>query len=105
MVMFRERQSADEELKAWEFWHSRQHSLKQRVLDIGQQVPPRFSFNVAPYINQNFYSVTSNVPSKLRARTQAVRQAHTRKLEAKCSSQTCLAHNFIYVVPSTDESW
>jgi len=78
MVMFRERQSADEELKAWEFWHSRQHSLKQRVLDIGQQVPPRFSFNVAPYINQNFYSVTSNVPSKLRAHSSRETSAHKK---------------------------
>ncbi len=23
----------DEELKAWHFWHARQHSVKQRILD------------------------------------------------------------------------
>ncbi|GFW45333.1 protein grainyhead [Trichonephila clavipes] len=31
--MFREEKPSDEELKAWQFWHSRQHSVKQRILD------------------------------------------------------------------------
>ena len=35
MVVFREDKHLDDERKAWEFWHSRQHSYKQRVLDIG----------------------------------------------------------------------
>ncbi|KAK3089720.1 hypothetical protein FSP39_005877 [Pinctada imbricata] len=34
MVVFREDKSLDDERKAWEFWHSRQHSHKQRVIDI-----------------------------------------------------------------------
>ncbi|XP_067142512.1 grainyhead-like protein 1 homolog isoform X1 [Centruroides vittatus] len=33
MLIFREEKSAEEELKAWQFWHSRQHSVKQRILD------------------------------------------------------------------------
>ncbi|KAF8785140.1 grainyhead-like protein 1 homolog isoform X2 [Argiope bruennichi] len=33
MLMFREEKPPDEELKAWQFWHSRQHSVKQRILD------------------------------------------------------------------------
>jgi len=33
-VVFREEKVAAEELKAWEFWHSRQHSVKQRIFDI-----------------------------------------------------------------------
>ncbi|XP_035214512.1 protein grainyhead-like, partial [Stegodyphus dumicola] len=33
MLMFREEKPADEELKAWQSWHSRQHSVKQRILD------------------------------------------------------------------------
>ncbi|XP_054721356.1 protein grainyhead-like [Uloborus diversus] len=33
MLMFREEKPHDEELKAWQFWHSRQHSVKQRILD------------------------------------------------------------------------
>ena len=39
MVVFREDKHLDDERKAWEFWHSRQHSYKQRVLDIGINLP------------------------------------------------------------------
>ncbi|KAL8574873.1 hypothetical protein ACOMHN_003433, partial [Nucella lapillus] len=34
MLVFREERSQEEESKAWQFWHSRQHSYKQRILDI-----------------------------------------------------------------------
>ncbi|XP_037888333.1 protein grainyhead isoform X5 [Glossina fuscipes] len=33
MLMFREEKSPEDEIKAWQFWHSRQHSVKQRILD------------------------------------------------------------------------
>lgn len=33
--MFREEKSPEDEIKAWHFWHSRQHSVKQRILDAG----------------------------------------------------------------------
>lgn len=33
MLVFREEKTQDEEVKAWQFWHSRQHSIKQRILD------------------------------------------------------------------------
>lgn len=33
--MFREEKSPEDEIKAWQFWHSRQHSVKQRILDAG----------------------------------------------------------------------
>ncbi|XP_055933313.1 protein grainyhead-like isoform X5 [Argiope bruennichi] len=33
MLVFREEKSPEDELKAWKFWHSRQHSVKQRILD------------------------------------------------------------------------
>lgn len=33
MLMFREEKSPEDEIKAWHFWHSRQHSVKQRILD------------------------------------------------------------------------
>lgn len=36
MVVFRDDKSVEDEQKAWEFWHSRQHSHKQRVIDIGK---------------------------------------------------------------------
>ena len=34
MVVFREEKAEEEELKSWQFWHSRQHSVKQRILDV-----------------------------------------------------------------------
>lgn len=33
MLVFREEKSHEDEIKAWQFWHSRQHSVKQRILD------------------------------------------------------------------------
>lgn len=33
MLVFREEKTQEEEVKAWQFWHSRQHSIKQRILD------------------------------------------------------------------------
>jgi hypothetical protein len=36
MLMFREEKSPEDEIKAWQFWHGRQHSVKQRILDAGK---------------------------------------------------------------------
>lgn len=36
MVVFSEDKNRDEQLKYWKYWHSRQHTAKQRVLDIGE---------------------------------------------------------------------
>jgi transcription factor CP2-like protein len=33
LLVFREEKSHEDEIKAWQFWHSRQHSIKQRILD------------------------------------------------------------------------
>ena len=33
MVLFRDGKSPDDEQKFWQYWHSRQHSTKQRILD------------------------------------------------------------------------
>jgi transcription factor CP2-like protein len=33
LLVFREEKTHEEEVKAWQFWHSRQHSVKQRILD------------------------------------------------------------------------
>ena len=38
MVVFSEDKNRDEQLKYWKNWHSRQHTAKQRVLDIGKTV-------------------------------------------------------------------
>lgn len=34
MLVFRDGKSEEEELKAWQFWHHRQHSVKQRIIDV-----------------------------------------------------------------------
>ncbi|KAK3606177.1 hypothetical protein CHS0354_010815 [Potamilus streckersoni] len=34
MAVFRQDKHLEDEKKAWDFWHSRQHSFKQRVMDI-----------------------------------------------------------------------
>lgn len=34
MLVFREGKSQEEEIKAWQFWHQRQHSVKQRIIDV-----------------------------------------------------------------------
>ena len=33
MVVFREGKTTEDENKCWNFWHTRQHSVKQRILD------------------------------------------------------------------------
>ncbi len=40
MVVFSEDKNRDEQLKYWKYWHSRQHTAKQRVLDIGEVSSP-----------------------------------------------------------------
>lgn len=40
MVVFSEDKNRDEQLKYWKYWHSRQHTAKQRVLDIGKAALP-----------------------------------------------------------------
>ncbi|XP_053393809.1 uncharacterized protein LOC123523670 isoform X2 [Mercenaria mercenaria] len=44
MVVFREDKHLEDERKSWEFWHSRQHSYKQRVIDIDT----KNSINIGP---------------------------------------------------------
>merc|ERR1719350_2286847 len=34
MLVFRDGKSEEEEIKAWQFWHHRQHSVKQRIIDV-----------------------------------------------------------------------
>uniref|UniRef100_A0AC35TSX7 CP2 domain-containing protein n=1 Tax=Rhabditophanes sp. KR3021 TaxID=114890 RepID=A0AC35TSX7_9BILA len=34
MVVFREDKSHEDELKTWQFWHGRQHSSKQRIMEV-----------------------------------------------------------------------
>lgn len=39
MVVFAEDKSREEQLRHWKYWHSRQHTAKQRCIDIGAWAP------------------------------------------------------------------
>lgn len=43
MAVFSEDKNRDEQLKYWKYWHARQHTAKQRVLDIGKAKPELLS--------------------------------------------------------------
>ncbi|CAM9326081.1 unnamed protein product [Lampetra planeri] len=49
MVVFSEDKNRDEQLKYWKYWHSRQHTAKQRVLDIADY---KESFNTIGNIEE-----------------------------------------------------
>lgn len=34
MVVFREDKTYEDEIKTWQIWHKRQHTAKQRILDV-----------------------------------------------------------------------
>lgn len=36
MVVFAEDKSREDQLRHWKYWHSRQHTAKQRCIDIGK---------------------------------------------------------------------
>lgn len=40
MVVFGEEKCRDDQLKHWKYWHSRQHTAKQRCIDIGEELAP-----------------------------------------------------------------
>lgn len=54
MLMFREEKSPDDEIKAWQFWHGRQHSVKQRILDAGKLLVQIFTKKL---ISENIHVV------------------------------------------------
>lgn len=73
MLMFREEKSPEDEIKAWQFWHSRQHSVKQRILDAGMYIYI-YTWNIIT--NKQFYYYmpyplswffTNNFPALLKA--------------------------------------
>ena len=79
MVVFREDKHLDDERKAWEFWHSRQHSYKQRVIDIGTLLPlyPAFTFAALRSdinINQLTTTISNMKPTKLLIRSSSKSQ-------------------------------
>ncbi|XP_032817474.1 grainyhead-like protein 2 homolog isoform X2 [Petromyzon marinus] len=62
MVVFGEDKSREEQLKYWKYWHSRQHTAKQRVIDIasiGTQADYKESFNTISNIEEIAYNAIS----------------------------------------------
>ncbi|XP_028326688.1 grainyhead-like transcription factor 2a isoform X2 [Gouania willdenowi] len=56
MVVFREDKGRDEQLKNWKYWHSRQHTAKQRVLDIADY---KESFSTIGNVEEIAYNAVS----------------------------------------------
>ncbi|CAM9563715.1 unnamed protein product [Lampetra planeri] len=56
MVVFGEDKSREEQLKYWKYWHSRQHTAKQRVIDIADY---KESFNTISNIEEIAYNAIS----------------------------------------------
>ncbi|XP_056330925.1 grainyhead-like protein 2 homolog [Danio aesculapii] len=56
MVVFGQEKCRDEQLKYWNYWHTRQHTAKQRVLDIADY---KESFNTIGNIEEIAYNAVS----------------------------------------------
>ncbi|XP_053183613.1 grainyhead-like protein 2 homolog [Scomber japonicus] len=56
MVVFGEDKCRDEQLKNWKYWHSHQHTAKQRVLDIADY---KESFNTIGNVEEIAYNAVS----------------------------------------------
>ncbi|KAM4736051.1 grainyhead-like protein 2 homolog [Anableps anableps] len=56
MVVFGEDKSRDDQLKNWKYWHSRQHTAKQRVLDIADY---KESFSTIGNVEEIAYNAVS----------------------------------------------
>lgn len=61
MVVFGEDKCRDEQLKHWNYWHTRQHTAKQRVLDIGKNLCACFPYYLGIHLNQ-YLSVSVTLP-------------------------------------------
>ena len=71
MLMFREEKSPEDEIKAWQFWHGRQHSVKQRILDAGEKLI--FEFKLVFFFYKNVYSLLTSFPLIRRLESVRVR--------------------------------
>ncbi|XP_052001950.1 grainyhead-like protein 1 homolog isoform X2 [Xyrauchen texanus] len=56
MVVFGEEKNRDDQLKHWKYWHSRQHTAKQRCIDIADY---KESFNTISNIEEISYNAIS----------------------------------------------
>ncbi|ELU04642.1 hypothetical protein CAPTEDRAFT_198092 [Capitella teleta] len=55
MVVFREEKPGQDDAKAWDFWYSRQHSIKMRILDYGMKL---FMHNIIMGEYSNNYNMS-----------------------------------------------
>ncbi|KAJ7397803.1 Spatacsin [Pitangus sulphuratus] len=92
MVVFSEDKNRDEQLKYWKYWHSRQHTAKQRVLDIADY---KESFNTIGNIEEiafNAVSFTWDVNEEAkRIKEIASREIASVKLKT-CSPEVLWMH-------------
>ena len=62
MIVFREDKTYEEELKTWQFWHSRQHSAKQRILEVSVDFQVLYTVSIGStiFIKNNFQVDSKN---------------------------------------------
>ena len=52
-VVFGDGKPEEEQLRHWKYWHGRQHTAKQRIIDIGKS---RVRISIAPdFFNRAFW--------------------------------------------------
>ena len=82
MLVFRDSKSAEEEVKGWQFWHARQHSVKQRILDADTKNSMGIVSNIEE-ISHNALAVYWN-PLESPAKVGRL-HSQTRRLRARSS--------------------
>jgi len=75
MVVFGEEKTRDDQLKHWKYWHSRQHTAKQRCIDIGEDI-------TTPLISLILVTLSSFFGSSAVQGGVTTQTANTDKLDA-----------------------
>lgn len=65
MVVFGEEKCRDDQLKHWKYWHSRQHTAKQRCLDIGKKCVFHLTVSYIKNIWQSKSAAINHINSSL----------------------------------------
>ncbi|TRY88301.1 hypothetical protein DNTS_016693 [Danionella cerebrum] len=108
MVVFGEEKSRDDQLKHWKYWHSRQHTAKQRCIDIADY---KESFNTISNIEEisyNAISFTWDISEEAKLKDQFEDQdadheistlirVHSLMLTSVCSAQSGLGFVLLFV--------
>lgn len=66
MVVFAEDKSREDQLRHWKYWHSRQHTAKQRCIDIGEwpRSPPSSSEAPVPSLPNPIIFGNNELPAE-----------------------------------------